>query len=110
MFGLVRRKTHEEALHQWGEGEHAHRAEENRLLDIIIEQDKILDSAERAKVLADLEEGLNLIEAYQRALVILSASDPNIIRANAFLEKFNRMGHPNATILGAQAKGKSSSV
>jgi len=102
MFGLVRRKTHEEALHQWGVEEHAHRAEENRLLDIIIEQDKILNSTERAKVLANLEEALNLIEAYQRALSILSASDPNIIRANAFLEKFNRKGDPNATILGAK--------
>src|SRR5208282_4098746 len=109
MFGLVRRKTHEEALHQWGVEEHAHRAEENRLLDIIIEQDKILNSTERAKVLANLEEALNLIEAYQRALSILSASDPNIIRANAFLEKFNRKGDPNATYLGAQTRGKSSS-
>ena len=112
MFGLVRKKTHEEALRAWGNAEHAFREEEGRLGGIITEQEQtihqqqqVLGSTERNAVLIDLETALNLIEAYQRALSILSASDPNLAKANAFLEKFNRKGDPNATILGAQPRG-----
>jgi len=106
MLGLTRTKTHRRIIAEQGE---TFAAREASLHKVLVEKDAILNSTERNRVLADLEEGLNLIEAYQRALSILSASDLNIIRANAFLEKFNRKGDPNATYLGAQTRGKSSS-
>ncbi len=105
MFGLILKRTHRRALQQWGEEEHAHRAEENRLLDIIIKHDKVLRSTERNKVLADLELALNLVQAYQRALVIASASDPNIAKANALLRRWGKQGEPAATYLGARRNG-----
>lgn len=101
MFGLVRKKTYEKALQTWGEDEQRWRQEEERLGGIIAEKDKVLTSTEREKVLADLELALNLIQAYQRALSMISASDPNIIRANALLEKWGKKGDPHATYLGA---------
>lgn len=71
--------------------------EKDRLLT---EKDRVLNSTERMKVLADLELALNLIQAYQRALILVSASDPNIIKADALLEKWNLKGEANATYLG----------
>lgn len=101
MFGLVRKKTHREVLRLWGEAEHAWRANEASLHALLAEKDKLINSTERAKVLADLESALLLIQAYQRALSMVSASDPNIIKANALLEKWGKQGDPHATYLGA---------
>lgn len=68
------------------------------------EAERVLHSTEREKVLADLETALNLIQEYQRVLSQMSASDPNIIKANALLEKWGKKGDPNATYLGAQQR------
>jgi multidrug efflux pump subunit AcrA (membrane-fusion protein) len=51
----------------------------------------ILKSTEREKVLTDLEEALNLVQAYQRALDTLSAADPNITRANDLLRAWDKV-------------------
>lgn len=106
MLGLTRTKTHRRAIEEQAE---TFAAREASLHAVLVEKDAILNSTERNKVLTDLETALCLIEAYQRALSIVGASDPNIIKANAFLEQFNRKGNPSATILGAQNQGKVSS-
>ena len=54
------------------------------------EAEKVLHSTEREKVLVDLEEALNLVQAYQRALDTLSAADPNIGRANDLLRRWDK--------------------
>ena len=106
MFGLVRKKTLDKTLRLWGLAEHAFREEEERLGGIIGEKERLINSTERKTILADLELALNLMQAYQRALSLVSASDPNIIKANALLEKYGKQGDSNATILGAQPRGK----
>ncbi len=103
MFGLVLKKTHREVLRLWGEEEHAWRANEAALHKLLDEKDTLINSTERKKVLDDLELALNLVQAYQRALSMVSASDPNIIKANALLEKWGKHGDPHATYLGATA-------
>lgn len=112
MLGLTLTKTHRRALQQWGEEEHASREREAGLHQALVEkdkqlaeQDKLINSTERMEVLGDLEAGLNLVQAYQRVLSMMSLSDPNIIKANALLEKYGKKGDPNATILGAQPRG-----
>lgn len=116
MFGLVLKRTHRRALQQWGEEEHASRDREAGLHKLLVEkdgqlreQDALINSTERMQVLGDLEEALNLMQAYQRVLSMMSLSDPNIIKANALLEKYGKKGDPNATYLGAQTRGKSTS-
>lgn len=107
---FITKKAHKKIL---GRQEHllrrSWRREADSLKAIIADQNETLNSTERNQVLTDLEEALNLIKAYQRALSIISVSDPNLIRANRFLEKFNRCGAPNATILEAQSQGVTSS-
>lgn len=93
MFGLVRKKTHDEAIRLWGEALGHWDDDARYWRERYTEQQQVLEEG---------QEGLNLIEAYQRALSVISAADPNIARANAFLEKFNRKSDPNATYLGAQ--------
>ncbi len=68
--------------------------------NIITEQDKKLASTERAKVLSELQEALHLIQTYQRALASLSAADPNILQANALLERWDIKPEASATYLG----------
>ncbi len=109
MFGLVLKRTHREALRLWGKEEHAWRVNEGSLHKLLVEKDQLLNSTEREKVLVDLESALNLIQAYQRALGIGSLSDPNIIKANALLEKWGKKGDPQATYFGFQTQGKFSS-
>jgi hypothetical protein len=61
----------------------------------------ILKSTERNKVLDDVQSALALIQQYQRALSMISTSDPNITKANRLLRKYGLKGDPSATYLGA---------
>lgn len=93
MLGLTRTKTHRRAIAEQAE---TFAAREASLHAVLVEKDAILNSTERNKVLTDLETALCLIEAYQRALGIVGASDPNIIKAIAFLEQVSSFEIANA--------------
>lgn len=54
----------------------------------LLEAQKRLQSTERHKVLADLEEALTLIAGYQHALTVLCAADPQVLKADALLERW----------------------
>lgn len=113
MLGLTRTKTHRRAIAEQAETFAAMEASLHKVLvekdGQLAEQDALINSTERMTVLGDLEEALNLMQAYQRVLSMMSLSDPNIIKANALLEKYGKKGDPNATYLGAQTRGESSS-
>jgi hypothetical protein len=98
MWFVVSKKEHHRVLESWGHAEYESRQE-------IEDKDAILASTEREKVLTDLQAALNLIRGYQRSLSIASYSDPQIIEANALLEKYGMKGDANATYLGFQQKG-----
>jgi hypothetical protein len=99
MWFVVSKKKHQEVLNEWGREAHFW----DKIIDEqdaeFDEKEKILKSTEREKVLIDLEEALNLVQAYQRALDTLSAADPNITRANDLLRRWDK--HPESkTYLG----------
>lgn len=91
MWFVVSKKKYKAALDDWGREEsnwHEIFSEQDAKID---EQAAILKSSEREKVLVDLEEALNLVQTYQRALDILSAADPNITRANDLLRRWDKL-------------------
>jgi hypothetical protein len=90
MWFVVSKKKYQEALNEWGREEHFWNEVSDDLIAEIEEKEKVLKSPEREKVLVDLEEALNLVQAYQRALDILSAADPNITRANDLLRRWDK--------------------
>jgi hypothetical protein len=100
MWFVVSKKQHQAVLDEWGKQEHRLCDELRAVEDKYDQQDKVLKSTEREKVLASLQEALRLVQEYQRALASLSAADPNIVQANALLEKWSLKGEPNATYLG----------
>lgn len=57
-------------------------------------------SPDGKKVLNDLQNALNLIRSYQRALGMLSAADPNYEEADALLEAWGMQGDPDKIVLG----------
>lgn len=105
MWFVVSKKEHRSVLDSWGKDEHAWHEEREGLHGTIVEKDTILKSTEREKVLTDLQAALNLVRGYQRSLSIASYSDPQIIEANALLEKYGMQGEESATYLGFKQAG-----
>lgn len=48
----------------------------------------VMEHPEVREYVNDFQEALNLIQEYQRALNIMAAPDPNIVKANALLRKY----------------------
>ena len=90
MWFVVSRKKYREHINLWLEREDRWNEIFQRERSKVNDQAAILKSGERKRVLADLNEALNLVQAYQHALDILSAADPNITRANALLRRWNK--------------------
>lgn len=105
MWFVVSKKRYEREIDGWIEEENSWLEHERNLEGTVAEQTKVLKSTEREKVLADLQSALNLMRSYQRSLSTMSASDPQIVEANALLEKYGMQGEPAATYLGFQRKG-----
>lgn len=112
MWFVVRKKTYQRVLEEWGCAEHeALRITLQQEKDILDQQQNIADknvilnSTEREKVLTDLQATLNLIRGYQRLLSFASCSDPQIIEANALLEKYGMRTEKDATYLGFKQGG-----
>lgn len=109
MWFIVSKKKHHQVLDEWGSMERNLRNEIESLGGTVAEQqgnittkDRMLKSTEREKVLVDLQSALNMIQDYQRALAVMSASDPQIIQANTLLEKYGMQGETSASYLGFQ--------
>jgi hypothetical protein len=104
MFGLTRTKKYEEVV----EDLKATRLEKARIdldrWDILFElhqAEHLLKGTERQKVLADLQDALNLIIGYQRALHTIAAADPNVMKADALLKRWG-MKSETQSYLGAK--------
>lgn len=105
MWLIVSKKRHHEVLDQWGHAEHEWREEAGELGKTIEDQAKLLSSTEREKVLRDLQDALNLIRDYQRALATIGTADPQISKANTLLERYGMKGEESASYLGFQRVG-----
>ena len=105
MWFVVSKKQYQREIDGWFEEEAAWLRRERELEDTIAEKDAVLKSTEREKVLTDLQAALNLVRGYQHSLSIASYSDPQIIEANALLEKYGMKGEGSATYLGFKQAG-----
>lgn len=105
MWFVVSKKRYEKEIDEWYEEEGAWLRREHALETTVAEQTKVLKSTERETVLTDLQAALNLVRGYQRVLSLASYSDPQIIKANALLEKYGMKPEENAMYLGFQQGG-----